>query len=102
MSTAKISVRQIKAARALLGWSQEQMAAQAGVSVPIIHRLESAAGPFGDRPDAADTIVTGKIIKALETGGIEFMNDDRPGVRLASAAADQALAPDELNASNDE
>src|SRR5215813_4699704 len=43
-SILKVSIRQIKAARALLGWPQEDLAAMAGVSVPIVKRLEAADG----------------------------------------------------------
>ncbi len=40
------SIGQIKAARALLGWSQEQLAAVSGVSIPTVKRLEAADGPL--------------------------------------------------------
>ena len=36
----KVSIRQIKAARALLGWSQETLAKASGVSIPTVKRLE--------------------------------------------------------------
>ncbi|GEM_PF-380423 len=77
MALPKILIRQIKAARALLGWSQDYMAAQSGVSVPTVKRLESVEGPIGGRPDTAE-----KIIRALEAGGVEFTDHDQPGVRM--------------------
>ena len=77
MSILKVSIRQIKAARALLEWSQERLAEEAGVSVPTIKRLEAEGGMLGGRSDTAE-----KIRAALEAGGIEFTNGNRPGVRL--------------------
>jgi transcriptional regulator with XRE-family HTH domain len=79
-----ISVRQVKAARALLAWSQEDLAARSGVSVPTVKRIEAQDGTVGGRAD------TGKKIRdALECGGVEFTNGDQPGVRM-SALKNQA------------
>jgi ribosome-binding protein aMBF1 (putative translation factor) len=78
-SIQKVSVRQIKAARALLDWSQVKLASAAVVSVPTIKRLEAQDGPLGGRTD------TGKKIEAaLERAGIVFIdeNGEGPGVRL--------------------
>jgi transcriptional regulator with XRE-family HTH domain len=73
-----ISVRQVKAARALLGWSQADLAAASGVSGPTIARLESSIGDaLGGRPSTTD-----KIVEALQRAGIEFTNGGTPGVRL--------------------
>ena len=78
-SILKVSIRQIKAARALLGWSQEQLAANADVSIPTIKRLEAQDGPLGGRDDTSI-----KIRSALESAGIEFIDENGggPGVRL--------------------
>jgi len=82
MSILKISIRQIKAARSLLGWSQDDLAARSGVSKPTIGRLEAidSDDPIGGRPE------TGKaLVEALEIAGIEFIpeNGSGAGVRLA-------------------
>jgi transcriptional regulator with XRE-family HTH domain len=77
MSIPKVSIRQIKAARALLAWSQEDLAERSGVSVPTIKRLEASDGPIGGRTDTAD-----KIAAALEAAGVEFTNGGQPGVRI--------------------
>jgi DNA-binding XRE family transcriptional regulator len=68
-SILKVSIRQLKAARALLAWSQPELAAAAGISVPTIKRLEAQEGPLGGRNEAA---------------GIEFIDENGggPGVRL--------------------
>ena len=78
-SIPKVSIRQIKAARALLAWSQAQLAEAAGVSIPTIKRLEAYDGPLGGR------ISTGnKIQTAREAAGVEFIDENGGGpvVRL--------------------
>ena len=79
MSILKVSIRQIKAARALLGWSQDDLAAAADISVPTIKRLEALDGLLGGRADTAT-----KIVNALDSAGVEFIaeNGGGPGVRL--------------------
>ena len=78
-SILKVSIRQIKAARALLAWSQEQLAAAAEVSIPTIKRLEAQDGPLGGRNETGS-----KIRSALESAGVEFLDENGggPGVRL--------------------
>ena len=95
MSIPKVSIRQIKAARALLAWSQEELAEKSGVSTPTVKRLESSDGPLGGRAETA-----AKLVRALEVGGVEFTNGGQPGVRLRGTGG--AIDADNLNASNDE
>jgi hypothetical protein len=75
----KVLIRQLKAARALLAWSQEQLAAAAKVSLPTIKRLEAQDGPMGGRSETG-----AKIRAALEAAGVEFIDENGggPGVRL--------------------
>lgn len=80
MSILFVSIRQVKAARALLGWSQRDLAARSGVSEPTIKRLEAGDGALGGR----ETTVAA-IRDALETAGIEFTNGTGAGVRLRSS-----------------
>lgn len=79
MSIPKVSIAQVKAARALLGWSQNDLASASSVSQPTIKRLESNDGELGGR---ADTIV--KIVGALREAGIHFIeeNGGGAGVRM--------------------
>jgi predicted transcriptional regulator len=79
MSILKVSIRQVKAARALLAWSQEQLAIVADVSIPTIKRLEAQDGPLGGRNETGS-----RIRRALESAGIEFIDENGggPGVRL--------------------
>lgn len=76
---AAASIRQVKAARALLGWSQTELASRSGISEPTIKRLEAADGhePIGGRTQTAAAIQ-----RSLEAAGVEFTNGNRPGVRL--------------------
>jgi predicted transcriptional regulator len=77
-----VTTRQIKAARALLAWSQADLADHSGISEPTIARLESVDGELGGREDT-----TQKLRAAIETAGIEFIaqNGGGPGVRLRKA-----------------
>jgi transcriptional regulator with XRE-family HTH domain len=74
-----ITTAQVKAARALLGWSQADLAHRSGVSEPTIARLESAEGELGGREGTG-----AKIRRAIENAGVEFLDENGggPGVRL--------------------
>ncbi|WFU44194.1 helix-turn-helix transcriptional regulator [Bradyrhizobium sp. CB82] len=74
-----VSVRQLKAARVLLAWSQGDLAQASGISEPTIARLESTDGPVRGRPDTAAALVG-----ALEKAGVEFIpeNGGGAGVRM--------------------
>lgn len=69
---------QIRAARALLGWSQPQVAKDAGVSAMTVKRAEGSGKP----PASADAVAA--IRAALEVAGVEFIaeNGGGAGVRL--------------------
>jgi transcriptional regulator with XRE-family HTH domain len=86
MSISKISIRQIKAARSLLGWSQDDLAAASGISKPTIGRREAidANEPIGGRPDTSE-----RLQAALEKAGVEFIaeNGGGAGVRLKKRAS---------------
>ena len=77
-----VTTRQIKAARALLAWSQADLADRSGISEPTIARLESADGELGGREDTAQ-----KLRAAIEAAGVEFIDENGggPGVRLKKA-----------------
>jgi transcriptional regulator with XRE-family HTH domain len=68
---------QLRAARALLGWSQERLAEASGVSIPTIKRLEPGEGLVQTRVDTLD-----KLQRSLEAAGVEFTNGGEPGVKL--------------------
>lgn len=79
MSILKVSIRQVKAARALLGWSQGELATASKISEPTIKRLEASDGDLGGRAETA-----ARIQDALEAAGVEFIpeNGGGAGVRL--------------------
>lgn len=69
MSIEILSIKQIKAARALLAWSQVDLAERSGVSYPTIARLETNDGPVGGRKETAKA-----IRDTLEAQGIQFLD----------------------------
>ena len=79
MVVAMITPRQIRAARALLGWSQQQLGDKAIVSLNAVTRLEK-----GTVDSRSSTIIA--IQKALTKAGVEFLPADQKGegVRLKS------------------
>ena len=74
-----ITSGQIRAARALLDWTVQNLADQSGVGFTTIVRMESAEGI---PPSQAKTLDT--VRKTIEKAGIEFIGspEDAPGVRL--------------------
>jgi transcriptional regulator with XRE-family HTH domain len=68
---------QIKAARALLRWSQSDLAQASRVPLQTIKRLETIPGPLAAREGTIEALRT-----ALEAAGVEFTDGARPGVNL--------------------
>ena len=72
-----ITGRHIRAARALIGWTQEDLSKKAKVALGTIKRMEGFDGAV-----AARTETLGRVVATLEKVGVEFLDNDRPGVRL--------------------
>ncbi|WP_085043827.1 helix-turn-helix domain-containing protein [Ensifer aridi] len=69
---------QLKAARALAGLEQKDVAEKAGVNVNTIRNMEAAgAGQIAGRAQNVQNVQ-----RVLEQEGIEFLNHGQPGVRL--------------------
>jgi transcriptional regulator with XRE-family HTH domain len=68
---------QCRAARALLDWSQQELADSAAVGIVTVRQLEAG----GHEPRRATLAV---IRQALEAAGVEFIDENGggPGVRL--------------------
>jgi DNA-binding transcriptional regulator YiaG len=99
LSTPRLTPRQIKAARALLGWSQAALAKATGLSIPTIKRIESKSDYLDGHGDIAARVLSG-----FETAGAEFIaeNGGGVGVRLREGRKPEIIALENLNASNDE
>ena len=74
-----ISTDQVRAARALIRWSAQQLADASGVGVATIRRMEVVDGVPSGQIRSLLAIQT-----ALESAGVEFVGSptDDPGVRL--------------------
>jgi hypothetical protein len=79
----KITVEQVKAARALLLWSQETLTEKTGLGIATIKRIEALSGPLTGTQRTVSAIRS-----ALENAGVEFLADGEAsatggaGVRL--------------------
>ncbi|WP_452094317.1 helix-turn-helix domain-containing protein [Dongia soli] len=80
----------MRAARALLGIDQRQLAEMSGVSLPTIQRMEASEGTVRG---VVDTLI--KVVEALDRAGIELIGENAisagggRGVRLRQGKAPQ-------------
>lgn len=77
----EISASQVRAARAWLGWSQEFLAKQAGVSKRAVVRAES-----GSSQPQKETAV--RLRNALEAAGLKFRFSKMKGTGVEVGDAD--------------
>jgi DNA-binding XRE family transcriptional regulator len=70
-----VNIFQIRAARAWIGLSQEELADEAGVARRTVIRLENSDEPRSER-------IMEKLRTALEKHGIEFLFEGPHGVGL--------------------
>ena len=81
-----ITAAQMRAARALLGIDQRELAERSGLSLPTIQRMEASDGVV--RGNVASLM---KLVEALAHAGIELIGDNAAsngggrGVRLKQA-----------------
>jgi hypothetical protein len=78
----ELTAPQIRAARALLDWTQPKLAEVSKLSIPTIRRMESARGPSASTAANVDA-----VRRALEGAGVVFLGlkenkDGGVGVRL--------------------
>ena len=69
-----IESAQIRAARALLGWRQEDLSKASGVGTATVQRIEKS-----DRPITGYVSTLVRIQAAFEQAGIQFIDDDEMG-----------------------
>jgi transcriptional regulator with XRE-family HTH domain len=65
-----ITAAQLRAARALLGIDQRQLATLSGLSVPTIQRMEASDGVIRGNVDSLM-----KLMSAFETAGVELIDE---------------------------
>ena len=70
-----IVTQQIKAARALLGWAQQDLAVKSGIAISTIRRIERTGGPI-----CAHFQTIENIRRAFEEAGIGFESEPYLGV----------------------
>ena len=78
MRPSQLVPAQVRAARALLNWSQDNLRKKAGVALSSVRDFENEK-----RPD--ETQVAGAMLRTLEEAGVTFVPGDEqegPGVRL--------------------
>ena len=93
-----IEAAQVRAARALIGWSQTKLAETAGVPLSIVERFEAGA------PDHIADEAVAKMRAALEAAGVVFIpkNGGGAGVRIRKGRELEYIGWEDLNASNDD
>ena len=80
-----ITAAQLRAARALLGIDQRELAQRCGLSLPTIQRMEASDGVIRGNVDSLM-----KLVEALGSAGIELISEGTAspgggrGVRLRS------------------
>ncbi len=70
-----ITAAQLRAARALAGIDQRELAQRSGLSVPTIQRMEASDGVIRGNVDSLM-----KLIEALDAAGIALINDSAQSV----------------------
>jgi transcriptional regulator with XRE-family HTH domain len=92
-----IEALQVRAGRALVGWSEAELANAAGLPVAAVELIETGGG----KVPAEDVA---KIRATLEAAGVVFIADNGggAGVRLRKGRESEYLGWDDLNASNDD
>ncbi|WP_027133137.1 helix-turn-helix domain-containing protein [Geminicoccus roseus] len=70
-----ITAAQMRAARALLGIDQRQLAEMSGVSLPTIQRMEASEGNVRG---VVDTLT--KVVEAFDAAGVELIGDHAASV----------------------
>src|SRR6266576_4725624 len=90
-----ITGAQMRAARALLGIDQRQLAQRSGLSLPTVQRMESSDGVVRGNVDSLM-----KLVEALSAAGIELIGDGAMshgggrGVRLRDMSATRTIMAD--------
>ena len=82
-----ITASQLRAARALIGIDQRELAERSGLSLPTIQRMEASDGVIRGNVDSLM-----KLVAALDAAGVELISDNATsagggrGIRLRRPA----------------
>jgi transcriptional regulator with XRE-family HTH domain len=77
-----VTPHQVKAARALLGWSMSRLGMRSGTSVHTVKSFEQT-GRVASMYCRTEQVEPLAAIRAtLEAAGVEFIEGDAPGVQL--------------------
>ncbi|OOO26360.1 transcriptional regulator [Agrobacterium salinitolerans] len=79
-----LRANQIRAARALLNWSQSELVEKSGLSLTTIRRMED--DKIGPERSSAGNVAT--VTRIIEDAGVTFLSDGEvveggPGVRMS-------------------
>ena len=93
-----IEAAQVRAARALIGWSQAELSDAAGVELSVVDRFETG------QSDSIPAETVARMGAALESAGVVFIpkNGGGAGVRLRKGRESKFIGWEDLNASNDD
>ena len=94
-----LTTSQLRAARALIGMTVEDLSMASGISSDVIRSTEAASGNV--EPELGD-----RLRRVLEAHKVAFMaagdpGASGPGVRLHQLQDDEGLRPQDLNSAND-
>jgi DNA-binding XRE family transcriptional regulator len=95
-----ITTAQLRAARALIDMTVDDLAGTSGLSVDAIHSAEAGAG-------SPDPEVGERLKRLFESKGVVFVaagqqDASGAGVRLHNPPPDEGIKPQNLNATNDD
>jgi hypothetical protein len=94
-----LTTSQLRAARALIGMTVEDLSQASGVSADVIRSTEAAAGNV--EPELGD-----RLRRVFEAHKVAFVaagehGASGPGVRLHQLQDDEGMRPQDLNSAND-
>ena len=79
------TAEQLRAARAYLGWTQQELAERAGVSTPTVKRLERMSGPLKVRLETVQA-----LHNTFREAGLDFVTNGMLSAKVAMEMVDDA------------
>lgn len=94
-----LTTSQLRAARALINMSVEDLASACGLSGDVITEAETSSGNV-------DPAISDQLTRTLESRGVVFVSAGQQdasgaGVRLQAQTPEEGIRPQNLNAAND-